>query len=161
MSCGCPRPGSRTSAAAGDPQQADELDLLVVVECPAQELELPVGPAADVEHPVRPAPWSTTTSRPLLASVCSPEAAMSISFSGDLGRSRERADSVEAEPLAVGTELEPEAERAAVASRLRLLTGNFAAGLVDDDRRRSCDRRSRRRRPRPEARPGPIRSWSG
>ena len=40
---------------AGDPEQADELDLLVVVQGAAEELELPVGPAADVEHAVGPA----------------------------------------------------------------------------------------------------------
>ena len=42
--------------AAGDPHQADELDLFVVLERAAEELELPVGTAADVEHPVGPAP---------------------------------------------------------------------------------------------------------
>ena len=42
--------------APGDPQQADELDLLVLVDGPAEELELPVGPAAHVEHPVGAAP---------------------------------------------------------------------------------------------------------
>ena len=31
-------------------------DLFVVVDRPAQELELPVGPPAHVEHPVRTAP---------------------------------------------------------------------------------------------------------
>ena len=42
--------------APGDAHQADELDLFVFLEGPAQELELPVGASAHVEHPVRPAP---------------------------------------------------------------------------------------------------------
>ena len=58
---GAGRPGARAAEvelrlAAGDPHQADELDLLVVVDGPAEELELPVGPPAHVEHPVGPAP---------------------------------------------------------------------------------------------------------
>ena len=58
---GAGRPGALAAEvelrlATGDPHQADELDLLVVCERAAQELELPVGPPAHVEHPVGPAP---------------------------------------------------------------------------------------------------------
>ena len=42
--------------ATGDPDQADELDLLVFLEGAAEELEFPVGPPAHVEHPVGPTP---------------------------------------------------------------------------------------------------------
>ena len=39
-----------------DPEQADQADLLVLADGPAEELELPARPAADVEDPVRPGP---------------------------------------------------------------------------------------------------------
>ena len=41
--------------AAGDAHQADELELFVVGQRAAQELELPIGPAAYIEHAVRTA----------------------------------------------------------------------------------------------------------
>ena len=41
--------------AAGDAHQADKLELIVVGQRAAEELELPIRPAADVEHAVRTA----------------------------------------------------------------------------------------------------------
>ena len=41
--------------ALGDPHEADQLELVVVVEGPAQELEFPVRPAAHIQHAIRPA----------------------------------------------------------------------------------------------------------
>ena len=40
------------ATTAGDPQEADELNLLIVVQGAAEELELPVRPAAHVKHAV-------------------------------------------------------------------------------------------------------------
>ncbi len=37
----------------GDPHQADQLDLFILIDRPAQEFEFPVGPPAHVEHTVR------------------------------------------------------------------------------------------------------------
>ncbi len=41
--------------ALRDSHQADEFELIVVRQCAAEELEFPIGPAAQIEHAIRPA----------------------------------------------------------------------------------------------------------
>ena len=113
----------------GDPDQADELDLIVFLERAAEELELPVGPPAHVEHPIRPAPLiddnqPAVVGERLLAGRRVSPAACSAFFSSRRG---ERMDLIEVHAFVFRAKLESKAERFAVSRRQHLLAFDFLA----------------------------------
>ena len=116
----------------GDPDQGDEVHLLVLADGPLEELEFPTGPPTDVEDPVRPFPLvdhdeAVVVGQGLLVARL------------PLGRARRRdgrgVDPVKLDPLGVGAKLEAKGERfrPVVAAGGRLLAGDLVPGFIEHD----------------------------
>ena len=101
----------------GDADEADQLDLIIGVEGPAQELEFRVGSAADVEDPIRPAALVDDHQPAVIGRGLLARCRVAARFTGPrLLVPGEGADAVEAESLLLGPELESEGERLVVAA---------------------------------------------
>src|SRR5262249_1727967 len=135
--------------AARDPQQASELDLFILGNRPAQELELPVGTASDVEHAIGSTPLvdndqTTVVGQGLFARWCRAD-----QFAGAiLIRSDGSIHSIETDSFPLGSELEAKREWLVVSERRGFLPLDDFAMLVADCRNdrftREPDRRDTR-----------------
>ena len=118
-----------------DPNQTGELELIVFLECTAEEFEFPVRAAADVEHAIRPAPLIDDNQAAVVGERL---LAVRRTVAGDLfgflligGCERMNLIKILAFPLRA--KLESKRERLVVARGEHLLALYFLAVFIGDD----------------------------